>query len=77
MATNIHNSFILKILNTNATRNGKFVYLMWYKKENTEIYQNHNFLWYKIINKHKGSVAQLVECKTLNLVVVGSNLIRL
>ena len=50
---------------------------MWYKKENTEIYQNHNFLWYRIINKHKGSVAQLVECKTLNLVVVGSNLIRL
>ena len=44
---------------------------MWYRKENTKIYQNHNFLWYRIINKHKGLVAQLVERKALNLVVLG------
>ena len=55
------------------TKNGKFLYLMWYRKENTKIYQNHNFLWYRIINKHKGLVAQLVERKALNLVVLGSS----
>ena len=46
---------------------------MWYGKEKTEIYQNHNFLWYIIINKHKDPIAQLVEHKVLNLVVMGSS----
>ena len=46
---------------------------MWYGKEKTEIYQNHNFLWYIIINKHKDPIAQLVEHKVLNLVVIGSS----